>query len=70
MQLNGEKSEVTKLAASPDKRHLAVGYNDGTIRVFDIYTGELKVTFSGHKSAISALNYHQSGMTLVSGSKV
>ena len=61
---------MTILAASPDKLHLAVGYMDGTIKIFNILTGEVAVTFSGHKSAVTALNYDNDGVRLVSGSKV
>ncbi len=68
--LEGENHEVTILAASSDKLHLAVGYADGAIRVFNILTGEVAVTFSGHKSAVTALNYDCDGVRLVSGSKV
>ena len=68
--LEGEKHEVTILASSPDKVHLAVGYADGTIKIFNILTGEVAVTFSGHKSAVTALNYDHDGVRLVSGSKV
>ena len=68
--LEGEKHEVTTLASSPDKLHLAVGYTDGTIKIFNILTGEVAVTFSGHKSAVTALNYDHDGVRLVSGSKV
>jgi len=68
--LYGDKHNVVALAASPDKQHLAVGYNDGTIRIFVLKTGQSDVTFSGHKSGITALNYDHNGMRLVSGSKV
>ena len=68
--LKGEKQEVTRLARSPDKSHIAVGYNDGTICVFDLITGEKTITFSGHKSAVTALKYDQKGLRLVSGGKV
>ncbi|KAK2177320.1 hypothetical protein NP493_607g01054 [Ridgeia piscesae] len=67
--LYGDKHNVVALAASPDKQHLAVGYNDGTIRIFVLKTGQSDVTFSGHKSGITALNYDHNGMRLVSGSK-
>ena len=70
LALQGDKEEVTRLASSPGHSHLAVGYNDGSIKVFDLATGELQVTFNGHKSAVTALNYDQDGVRLVSGSKV
>ncbi|KAJ8314591.1 hypothetical protein KUTeg_006741 [Tegillarca granosa] len=69
LTLKGEKHEVTKVAKSADKNHIAVGYNDGMIRVFDLNTGELAVNFSGHKSTITALQYDHQGLRLVSGSK-
>lgn len=68
--LEGENHEVTLLSASPDKLHLAVGYADGAIRIFNVLTGEVAVTFSGHKSAVTALNYDHDGLRLVSGSRV
>lgn len=68
--LEGDRHEVTRLAKSPDNKNLAVGYSDGSIRLFNLGTGESDVTLSGHKSAVSALNYDSAGMRLVSGAKV
>jgi U3 small nucleolar RNA-associated protein 12 len=70
LTLEGEKQQVSCLAASPNQKNLAVGYSDGSIRVFDLTKGELAITFTGHKSAVSALNYDLQGMRLVSGSMV
>lgn len=67
--LKGDKHEVTALAKSPDKKHIAVGYNDGMIKVFDVTSGDVAVNFSGHKSTITALKYDHQGMRLVSGGK-
>ena len=67
--LQGEKHEVSCLAANPDKEHLAVGYSDGTIKVFNLMTGESTITFSGHRSAVSCLHYKDK-MLLASGSHV
>ncbi|XP_070568962.1 WD repeat-containing protein 3-like [Ptychodera flava] len=69
MVLQGDKHEVTAIAKSPDKKHLAVGYNNGTIQIFDMLSGDSNVTFNGHKSAVSSLNYDSDGTRLVSGSK-
>ena len=68
--LYGEKHEVSVLARSPDQKHLAVGYVDGAIRIFSLQTGEVTVTFSGHKSSVNALNYDRDGVRLVSGANV
>ena len=61
---------MTILRKSPTSDHLAVGYEDGTVKVFDIRSGDVTVTFSGHKSAVTALNYDKDGMRLVSGAMV
>uniref|UniRef100_A0A8B9P921 WD repeat domain 3 n=1 Tax=Apteryx owenii TaxID=8824 RepID=A0A8B9P921_APTOW len=67
--LKGLKQEVSCLCPSPDGLHLAVGYEDGSIRVFSLLSGEANVTFNGHKAAVTALKYDQLGGRLVSGSK-
>lgn len=67
--LEGEKKEVTILRNSPDKNHLAVGYEDGSIKIFNVMSGELSVVFSGHKSAVTAIQYDKNGTRLVSGSR-
>lgn len=61
---------MTQIAKSPDKRHVAVGYSDGMVKVFDLHGGEVMVNFSGHKSAVTALSYDHQGLRLVSGAKV
>ena len=68
--LEGERHRVTALSKSPDGCHLAVGYENGAVKVFDVTTRECAVTFSGHKSAVSSLHYDAHGMRLVSGGLV
>ena len=70
LTLQGDKSEVISLCSSPDKKHLAVGYNDGTVKIFSLITGEATVVFSGHKSTVTALAYDSSGLRLMSGARV
>ncbi|XP_029433842.1 WD repeat-containing protein 3 isoform X2 [Rhinatrema bivittatum] len=67
--LSGLKHEVTHLCPAPDGLHLAVGYEDGSIRIFSLLSGESNITFNGHKAAVTALNYDHLGGRLVSGSK-
>lgn len=67
--LKGMKHEVTYLCCAPDGLHLAVGYEDGSIRIFNVMTGESHVTFNGHKAAVTTLSYDGLGARLVSGSK-
>ncbi|XP_029968522.1 WD repeat-containing protein 3 [Salarias fasciatus] len=67
--LQGQKHEVTFLCPSPDGVHLAVGYEDGAIRIFSLLSGESDVSFNGHRSAVSVVRYDALGARLVSGSK-
>ncbi len=57
------------MKTSPNNRQLAVGYEDGVVRLFDLNSGECLVTFSGHKSAVTCLAFDTDGMRLVSGAK-
>ncbi|XP_075994682.1 WD repeat-containing protein 3 [Genypterus blacodes] len=67
--LEGQKHEVTFLCPSPDGIHIAVGYEDGAVRVFSLQSGESSVSFNGHKSAVSVMRYDALGARLVTGSK-
>ncbi|XP_063302055.1 WD repeat-containing protein 3 [Pelobates fuscus] len=67
--LRGVKHEVTYLCASPDGLSLAVGYEDGSIRIFSLLSGESGITFNGHKEAVTTMSYDHLGGRLVSGSK-
>uniref|UniRef100_A0A671UDX3 WD repeat-containing protein 3 n=1 Tax=Sparus aurata TaxID=8175 RepID=A0A671UDX3_SPAAU len=67
--LQGQKHEVTFLCPSPDGIHIAVGYEDGAVRIFSLLNGESNVSFNGHKSAVSVIRYDKLGARLVTGSK-
>ncbi|KAG7200923.1 hypothetical protein KM043_003284 [Ampulex compressa] len=67
--LSGDKVNVTHLVASPNKRHIAVGYADGVVKTFDLRSGENISVFVGHRSAITTLQYDALGHRLASGSK-
>lgn len=47
---------------------LAAGHEDGTIKVWDLTSGSVMVTFLGHKSSVSALKFDRNGTRIVSGS--
>ncbi|XP_068185981.1 WD repeat-containing protein 3 [Antennarius striatus] len=67
--LQGQKHEVTFLRPSPDGIHIAIGYEDGAVRIFSLLNGESNVSFNGHKSAVSTIQYDRLGAQLVTGSK-
>ncbi|KAF2766931.1 WD repeat-containing protein-like protein [Teratosphaeria nubilosa] len=64
------RSQVTCLAqcaAQPDL--FAAGYHDGSIRIWDQWTGQVIVRFDGHRSAVTQLLFDREGARLVSGSR-
>ncbi|MEW5304297.1 MAG: hypothetical protein WDW36_006917 [Sanguina aurantia] len=65
----GAVAEVTMLALSPFGKLLGSGYSDGTVRLWDLVTGDCLVTLKGHKTAVTALRFNKSGSQLASGSK-
>ncbi|KMZ02845.1 WD repeat-containing protein 3 [Drosophila simulans] len=70
LTLRREKFEVTSLRVSPDHLHIAVGYADGVVQIFDLSSDryyEPICTLALHKNAVSILRYDLQGMRLVSG---
>ncbi|KAM3964454.1 WD repeat-containing protein 3 [Aphomia sociella] len=67
--LPGENVVVSQICASPTGNHMAVGYVDGNINVFELNNNEVLCVFSGHNSEITCLQYDEQGHRLVSGSK-
>ncbi|KAJ2086741.1 beta transducin [Coemansia sp. RSA 986] len=63
------KSEVTCLRRSPNGKDYAVGYSDGSVRLFDIGSHTVKVVLNGHRGRISALQFDPTGTVLASGSR-
>lgn len=65
----GHREEVTCIVRSPLSESFAVGYADGSIRLWNASTGSVLTTFNGHKKSITALAFDQSGTRLASGSQ-
>lgn len=62
--------EVTVISRSDvDPDVFAVGYADGSIRIWDARTSTVVISFNGHKSAVTVLAFDQTGVRLASGSK-
>ncbi|KAH8893773.1 WD40 repeat-like protein [Thozetella sp. PMI_491] len=63
-------SQVTAIAQSKsDPDVFAVGYEDGSIRLWDGKIATTIVSFNGHKSAVTILAFDKAGVRLASGSK-
>ena len=65
----GHRAEVTCIMRSPQKDTFAVGYADGSIRLWSTASGTSTATFNGHKKAVTALAFDEAGTRLVSGSQ-
>ncbi|CAG8432793.1 526_t:CDS:10 [Diversispora eburnea] len=63
------KSEVTVIARSPNNQDYAVGYTDGSIRIWRIGQSATSLIFNGHRKAVTSLLFDKTGTRLASGSK-
>ncbi|KAL4929272.1 snoRNA-binding rRNA-processing protein DIP2 [Aspergillus undulatus] len=64
------RAQVTVITQSKtDEDIFAVGYEDGSIRLWDSRTETVIISFNGHKSAITQLAFDSAGVRLASGSR-
>lgn len=67
----GFRLGVTALARAPhpQEHRFAVGYADGSIRLWDERTATALLTFHGHQRAVTTLAFDAAGVQLASGSQ-
>lgn len=65
----GHRAEVTCIVHSPDPDVFAVGYADGSIRLWNATNSTSIVTLNGHKKSVTAMCFDPSGSRLASGSQ-
>jgi WD40 repeat protein len=58
---------VTSLAWSNGFDHLATGHDDGTIEVWDVYTGQRQYSWQAHSGAVHSMDFSSDDQRLVSG---
>ncbi|KAA6416253.1 MAG: WD domain [Lasallia pustulata] len=64
------RAEVTVVSRSKvDPDIYAVGYGDGSIRIWDSRTATVIISFNGHRSAITTLAFDKPGVRLASGAR-
>lgn len=61
-------ASVSYLCYHEQTNIVAAGYQDGSIKIWDLTSSSVMATFQGHKSSISILKFDNSGTRLVSGS--
>lgn len=62
-------AETTFLKYHPETNLLAAGYADGVIKIWDLISKTVLISFNGHKSAITVLAFDTTGTRLISASK-
>jgi len=62
-----EKEFIFSLALSPDDSVLAVGYQDGSVRLWSMDNGEQLTVLEGHEGRVMSLAFSPDGTLLASG---
>lgn len=63
-ELTRGKVEVTAIQPSPDCLHLAIGFSDGVVRLFNLQSSleaDSATQYSLHRSGVNVLRYDSSG---------
>ncbi|MBD2253540.1 beta-propeller domain-containing protein [Nostoc parmelioides] len=66
--LAGHENWVSSVAFAPQKRQLASGSGDKTVKIWDINNGQLLKTLSGHNDSVISIAHSPDGQQLASGS--
>ena len=60
---------IEAIAYSPDGAYLASGSNDNTIKIWEVETGRLLRTLTGHTDSVYSVSYSPDGKYVASGSQ-
>ncbi|CCE62237.1 hypothetical protein TPHA_0C00810 [Tetrapisispora phaffii CBS 4417] len=66
---SSKPAEVTYLEYHDETNLLAAGYADGVIKIWDLMSKTVLLSFSGHKSGVTILKFDSTGTRLMSGSR-
>ncbi|ELK28424.1 WD repeat-containing protein 90, partial [Myotis davidii] len=53
----------------PEQQHMAAGYSDGTLRVFNVSRISMELKMHPHLAALTAIAFSADGQTIISGDK-
>lgn len=66
LEFSGGKEEVTALRQSPDRLHIAAGFSNGVVRIYNLQqtfsTEDIYAQFTLHRSGINVLRYDSGGL--------
>ena len=66
--LSGHTDGVSSVSFSPDGSSIASGSADGTLKLWDVATGQIISTLSGHTDGVSSVSFSPDGSSIASAS--
>jgi WD40 repeat protein len=66
-KLEGNAGAVWAVAFSPDRKSIASGHDDGTVKLWDPATGRERCTLVGHTAKVRTLAFSSDGTVLATG---
>lgn len=66
---DARSTPISCLAYNADSNVISSGHGDGSVRLFDCTSKDLKVVFSGHKGFVTCLAFDASGLRIASAGK-
>ncbi len=65
--LKGHNREISSISFSPDGQMIASGSYDGTVKLWDVTSGNLKQTFDGNEENVRTVSFSPDGRMVASG---